>query len=124
MTVAVERASRAFASARRALIAGARGGARAAAERAPSLGAFHRVVGHHAMAWRLARGIGPARGAAAWGAPHRGFAAGADAGSGNDGEDAEDAEEGDSSSTKSSDLLSLSQDSIDDSLLDETLDIE
>ena len=39
-------------------------------------------------------------------------------------EDAEDAEEGDSSSTKSSDLLSLSQDSIDDSLLDETLDIE
>lgn len=93
MTVAVERASRAFASARRALIAGARGGARAAAERAPSLGAFHRVVGHHAMAWRLARGIGPARGAAAWGAPHRGFAAGADAGSGKDGEDDADGED-------------------------------
>ena len=78
MTGAVERAARAFASgARRALVAGARDGARAGpAELAPSLGAFrHGVIirGHRAVpAWRVRGGIGPARLTASHRVAHRG----------------------------------------------------
>ena len=104
MTGAVERAARAFASgARRALVAGARDGARAGpAELAPSLGAFrHGVIirGHRAVpAWRVRGGIGPARLTASHRVAHRGFAAGNAAGSGKNGDDEESdegAEEGD-----------------------------
>ena len=89
MTGAVERAARAFASGvRRALVAGARGGARAGpAELAPSLGTFrHGVIirGHRAVpAWRVCGGIGPARLTASHRVAHRGFAAG-DAARGDD----------------------------------------
>ena len=104
MTGAVERAARAFASGvRRALVAGARGGARAGpAELAPSLGTFrHGVIirGHRAVpAWRVCGGIGPARLTASHRVAHRGFAAGDAAGSGKNGDDEESdegAEEGD-----------------------------